>query len=379
MLPFFDIRTIMHNDEFFMGEALRVAEYGRGRTSPNPLVGAVIVKDGKIVAQGWHRKAGTPHAEIHALNMAGDLAKGATIYVTLEPCAHYGRTAPCAEALVRAEIKRAVIALKDPNPLVAGKGINILQEAGIEVFCGIMEKEARRQNEIFLKWITKKMPFVTLKTAMSLDGKIATFTGASQWITNETSRELVHRWRDAYDGILVGINTVLADNPSLTARLPKERGKNPTRIIVDSNARLPLTAKVLTEIEETGTPTLVAVTENADKDKTAALQELGATVLVAGDGERVNLSLLMKMLAEREICSVFVEGGGTINFSLLKENLVDKIYAFVAPKIIGGKNAPTPVAGEGFAKIDDCIAIKDMTLEDIAGDLLITGYLRQEN
>ena len=208
-------------DEDFMRVALNLARNAIGRTSPNPLVGAVIVREGRIVGAGWHRKAGTPHAEIHALNMAGDLAKGATLYVTLEPCSHYGRTGPCAEAVVKAGIKRVVIGMGDPNPKVAGKGIAILERAGIEVRCGVLEDEARALNEVFLKWIAVQKPFVVLKTAMSLDGKIATYTGKSQWITGEAARRRVHEYRDTYDGIMVGIGTVLADNPSLTARLPE--------------------------------------------------------------------------------------------------------------------------------------------------------------
>ena len=212
-------------DESYMREALRIAEYARGRTAPNPLVGAVIVREGTIVASGWHRAAGEPHAEIHALRMAGELARGATLYVTLEPCAHHGRTGPCAEAVIAAGIVRVVIALCDPNPLVAGRGLALLKEAGIEVVTGVCEAEARRQNEVFLKWVTQKRPFVTLKTAMTLDGKIASHTGASQWITGETARARVHEYRNEYDAILVGIGTVLADNPSLTTRLEGRTGR----------------------------------------------------------------------------------------------------------------------------------------------------------
>ncbi|MBR2216361.1 MAG: bifunctional diaminohydroxyphosphoribosylaminopyrimidine deaminase/5-amino-6-(5-phosphoribosylamino)uracil reductase RibD [Selenomonadaceae bacterium] len=360
-------------DETFMQMALELAENGRGRTSPNPLVGAVIVKEGKVVAAGWHRRAGTPHAEIHALNMAGDLAKGADMYVTLEPCAHYGRTGPCAKAIAAAGIKRVVMATLDPNPKVAGGGARILREAGTEVAVGVLEAAARRQNEVFFKWITTGQPFVLLKTAMSLDGKIATFRGESQWITNETSRDYVHELRDAYDGIMVGIGTVLGDNPSLTTRLKNRRGKNPTRIVVDSKARTPLTARLLTDGLA---PTVIAVSQKASPEKTAALKAAGATLITAGEGERVDLQILMKELGKRGICSLLVEGGGTLNFSLLKDGLVDKVAAFIAPKLIGGREALTPLEGEGFAALSEAVTLKETSFRELDGDLLLTGYVK---
>ena len=243
-------------DESYMREALRIAEYARGRTAPNPLVGAVIVRDGTIIASGWHRAAGQPHAEIHALRMAGELARGAALYVTLEPCAHHGRTGPCAEAVIAAGIARVVVALCDPNPLVAGRGLALLKEAGIETATGVCEAEARRQNEVFLKWITQKRPFITLKTALTLDGKIASHTGASQWITGAEARTRVHMYRDVNDAILVGIGTVLADDPSLTTRLPDRTGHNPLRVVLDSEARTPMDAKLVTD---GAAPTLIAV------------------------------------------------------------------------------------------------------------------------
>nr|WP_304150655.1 bifunctional diaminohydroxyphosphoribosylaminopyrimidine deaminase/5-amino-6-(5-phosphoribosylamino)uracil reductase RibD [Mitsuokella multacida] len=360
-------------DEEFMREALELARNAEGRTSPNPMVGAVIVQGGRIVAAGWHRKAGTPHAEIHALRMAGELAKGATLYVTLEPCSHYGRTGPCAKAVVEAGIKRCVIAMKDPNPLVAGRGIKILEDAGVETVCGVLEEEARRLNEVFLKWVPEKMPFVALKTAMTLDGKIATRTGESQWITNEASRRRVHEYRDRYDSILVGIGTVLHDDPSLTTRLPDGTGKNPVRIIVDSQARTPLTAKVVCDGQA---KTIVAVTEQAPAERCEALEAVGAEVVRAGKGAHVDLRALMQMLGQREICSVFVEGGGSVNFSLLQAGLVDKVYAFIAPKIIGGCTALTPVEGAGFAALKDCVELSGIQVEEMAGDILLTAYTR---
>ncbi len=356
-------------DEIFMREALRIARHAEGRTSPNPLVGAVIVRDGKIIAEGWHRQAGTPHAEIHALNMAGELAHGATLYVTLEPCSHFGRTPPCARAIVDAGIKRVVAAMSDPNPLVAGRGFEILRSAGIEVEVGILEDEACRLNEIFLKWVTKKLPFVTLKFACSLDGKIATSTGESQWISCEASRKFSHRLRDINDAILIGVGTVLADNPSLTTRLFD--GKNPVRIIVDSNARTPLDSNVVTD---KSARTIIATTENAPTEKISAFKARGVEIITAGDGQRVDLKILMNELAAREITSVLVEGGGQIHFSMLEAGLVDKILAFVAPKIIGGSNALTAVEGAGFEKISDAVTLKNFTAQKLGDDFLLSGY-----
>lgn len=361
-------------DEMFMREALRIARNAEGRTSPNPLVGAVIVRDGIIVAEGWHRKAGTPHAEVHALRMAGDLAKGATLYVTLEPCAHVGRTGPCAVAVRDAGIRRVVVAMSDPNPLVAGKGIQILRDAGVEVTVGVCEAEARQLNEVFLHWITTGRPFVVLKTAMTLDGKIATASGASKWITGEAARLRVHELRDRYDAILAGIGTALADDPSLTTRLPDRTGKNPVRIIVDSNARLPLTSNVVTDGQA---QTIVAVTEAAPEERVAALRAHGVDVLTCGTGSHVDLVQLMQELGRREIASVLVEGGGTVNFSLLAAGLVDKVHAFVAPKIVGGRTAKTPVEGEGFAQLADSVQLTQLTAESVGGDVLLTGYVER--
>lgn len=366
-------------DEDFMRVALNLARNATGRTSPNPLVGAVIVREGRIVGAGWHRKAGTPHAEIHALNMAGNLAKGATLYVTLEPCSHHGRTGPCAEAVVKAGIKRCVIAMEDPNPKVAGKGIAILKQAGIEVCCGVLEKEAHELNEVFLKWITTKRPFVVLKTAMSLDGKIATATGKSQWITGEAARQKGHVFRDIYDSILVGIGTVLADDPSLTTRLPNQAGKNPVRIIVDSQARTPLNAKVITDGQAR---TIIAVSDMAPAERVKALQDAGAEVIVAvdqskTDQSKVDLSILMEKLGDMEISSVYVEGGGTVNFSMLQAGLVDKVHAFIAPKLIGGKTALTPVEGDGFAELNEAVELERMTTEMVGEDIMLTGYVKR--
>jgi diaminohydroxyphosphoribosylaminopyrimidine deaminase/5-amino-6-(5-phosphoribosylamino)uracil reductase len=362
---------MQHED--YMRQALMLARYAEGRTSPNPLVGAVIVKEGRIVGQGWHKKAGTPHAEVHALAQAGAAAKGATIYVTLEPCSHYGRTPPCSKALIEAGIGRVVIAMKDPNPLVAGRGIQMLRDAGIEVIDGILKQEAIELNEVFLKWIMTKQPFIILKTAMTLDGKIATCTGNSQWITNEKSRERVHKMRDLYDGILVGIGTVLADNPSLTTRLPGIKGENPIRIIVDSKARTPLTAQVVTDH---AAQTIIAVTKEAPQIRVEALRQSGVEVLVVNDGTQVDLKILFSKLGERAISSIFVEGGATINYSLISEHLVDKIHVFIAPKLVGGKAAVTAFEGSGIENLQDAFLLKKMQTELIDGDILISGYAK---
>ena len=355
-------------DEIFMREALRIAKNAQGRVSPNPLVGAVIVKDGRIIAEGWHRKAGTPHAEIHALNMAGELAKNSTMYVTLEPCSHYGRTPPCANRIVDAGIKKVVIAMKDPNPLVAGRGIEILRAAGIEVEVGILENDARRLNEVFLKYITQKMPFVTAKFACTLDGKISTVTGESQWISCEESRNFVHNLRDVNDGIMAGIGTV-KDNPALTARVAG--GKNPVRIIVDSKARTPLDSKIL---NDGAAKTIIAVTSNAPAEKIDALKNLGAEIIIAGNS-KVDLKILLRELASREITSILLEGGGTLNFSMFRAGLIDKVFAFVAPKILGGQNALTPVEGAGVEKLFDAVQLENLTAEKIGTDILICGYV----
>jgi diaminohydroxyphosphoribosylaminopyrimidine deaminase/5-amino-6-(5-phosphoribosylamino)uracil reductase len=359
-------------DEFYMQQALTIARYATGRTSPNPLVGAVIVKDGRIVGQGWHRKAGTPHAEVHALAQAGELAKGATVYVTLEPCSHYGRTGPCADALIEAGVQKVVVAMTDPNPEVAGNGLARLRAAGIEVVEGVLADEAAKINEVFLKWITTGMPFGILKTAMTLDGKIAAYTGHSKWITGATAREYVHKLRDIYDGILVGVGTILADNPKLTTRLP-EGGHNPVRIIVDSMARTPLTATVVTDKQA---PTIIAVGREAPVKRVEALRNLGVEVLVLEQNPQgVNLRQLFKALGERRITSIFVEGGATINASFLADNLIDKVYSFVAPKIIGGKSAPGPVGGNGVDRVDQAALLENITTQTIGTDILISGYI----
>ena len=357
----------------FMRRALELA--ARGRTSPNPMVGAVIVKAGEIVGEGYHHKAGTPHAEVHAINSAGEKAKGAQLYVTLEPCCHRGRTPPCTKAIIQAGISSVVMAMYDPNPLVPGKGKAMLENYGITVQSGLLEQEARKLNEFYIKYITTGLPFVILKSAMSLDGKIATYTGKSKWITSETSRRKVHEIRDTVDAILVGIGTVINDNPSLTTRLMDRKGKDAVRIIVDSDARIPLPSKVL-NLDSTA-PTLIAVTPKALEDKISQLKSAGAEVIVIperNDG-RVNLKALMEGLGKREITSVMIEGGSEINASALKEGIVDKVMIFIAPKFIGGRTAPGLLGGQGIEHLSSAIGLRDIQVSKLGEDILVEGYI----
>ncbi|MDK2888394.1 MAG: diaminohydroxyphosphoribosylaminopyrimidine deaminase [Thermoanaerobacter sp.] len=357
-----------------MRMALDLAKKAMGRTSPNPMVGAVLVKDGQVVGRGYHARAGTPHAEIHALREAGERAEGATLYVTLEPCCHQGRTGPCTEAILAAGVKRVVTAMVDPNPLVAGRGVERLRQAGVEVTVGVLEEEARRLNEVFVKYITTRSPFVVLKAAMSLDGKIATRTGESRWITGSQARLAVHYLRDRYDAILVGINTVLKDNPSLTTRLPDREGRDPVRVIVDSLARTPPGARVITQ--ESPAPTIVAVTEKAPEENRRRLEDAGARVLVVpGPGPGVDLVALMKELARREITSVLVEGGSRIHASFLESRLVDKVIWFIAPLIIGGSSAPGPVGGEGPARLSEAVRLREVLITRYGEDFCVEGYV----
>lgn len=358
--------------ERFMARALELARLGWGTTNPNPMVGAVIVKNGQIIGEGYHKKAGEPHAEIYALRQVGEEAKGATIYVTLEPCSHFGRTPPCAEALIRAGIKEAVIAMEDPNPRVAGRGINALRQAGIKVITGVMEEQARQLNEIFIKYITSDMPFVIWKCAMTLDGKTATSIGDSKWITNEMSREYVHWWRYRVSAVLVGIGTVLADNPMLTARLPHMKAeKQPFRVIADSFGKTPLDSHVM-DVEQA--PTIIAASWSADPTRLEAFKAKGAEVIVTeGDG-RVNLVQLMRQLHKREIDSVLLEGGPTLSASAIKAGLVDKAMVFIAPKLAGGKDALTALEGDGVGRMADAWMLKDISVKRFGDDVLIEGY-----
>lgn len=356
-----------------MKRALQLARLGWGYTNPNPLVGAVIVKNGRIIGEGYHEYYGGPHAEINALKSAKEDVKGAQLYVTLEPCCHHGKTPPCVDAIVKSGIKDVYIAMEDPNKLVSGKGIKHLKEAGLNVYTGLLKDEAEKINEIFIKYITTKKPYVILKSAMTIDGKIATITGDSKWITNEKSREHVHKMRGRVMAIMVGVNTVIKDNPHLTARI--DGLKNPSRVVVDSRGRIPLEANVV--IDKSAT-TIVATTDMMPYKKVKALRDLGVDVVVLDklNGE-VDLKKLMDMLGERGIDSVIIEGGGTLNYSALKEGIVDKVMFYIAPKIIGGSNSLTPVEGKGIDLIKDAIMIEKLDVKRFDDDILIEGYIKK--
>ncbi|HGJ66805.1 TPA: bifunctional diaminohydroxyphosphoribosylaminopyrimidine deaminase/5-amino-6-(5-phosphoribosylamino)uracil reductase RibD [bacterium] len=359
----------MENDEKYMRLAIELAEKAKGRTSPNPMVGAVIVKNEEIVGRGYHQKAGTPHAEVHAIKDAGEKAKDATIYVSLEPCSHYGKTPPCTQAIINAGLSRVVMAMTDPNPRVNGSGRKILESHGIEVTSGILEEEAFKLNEFFIKYITTKLPFVILKTAMTLDGKIATYSGKSKWITSEESRIKVHQIRNEVDAILVGIGTVIKDDPSLTTRIPD--GRDAIRIILDSHAKIPLNAKVLNL--KSDAKTIVIVTPSAPEGKIDQIRQKAEVIIIPEKDGRINIYELMKKLGEMEITSVMIEGGAEVNASALKAGIVDRVVFFIAPKIFGGKDAPSSVGGDGVDDPSEAIKLKDMSIEQIGEDILVTG------
>lgn len=357
----------------FMNRALTLAQQGRGRTSPNPLVGAVVVNAGEIVGEGYHQKAGEPHAEIHALKEAGEKAQGSTLYVNLEPCCHLGQTPPCTDTIIEAGVKHVYAGHLDPNPKVAGKGIKRLEEAGIEVQVGLCSEKAEKLNEIFIKHVTTGYPFVILKIAMSLDGKIATAKGESQWITSPASRQRVHEMRDEVDAILVGIGTILKDNPVLTTRLPNKQGKDPTRIILDSHARTPTAAKIFNPDSEADV--IIAVTPQAFASNIALLKVTGAEIIEIPERDgKVCFKTLLETLGTLGITSVMIEGGGEVNSTALLSGIVDKVTCFLAPKFIGGKEAPGVFGGEGIEELIDAPELKRKTITQLDCDLLIEGY-----
>lgn len=349
----------------YMQLALKLAALGR--TSPNPKVGCVITKFGFIVGQGYHKKAGLPHAEIEALKKAGKRAKNATMYVNLEPCCHYGRTPPCTKAIINAGIKKVVVAMQDPNPKVNGKGIDQLKKVGIKVETGMMQKEAVKLNEYYIKHITTKLPFVILKQATSLDGKIATKTGDSRYISNEKSLNYVHNLRNSVDAVLVGIDTVLKDNPRLTCRIPN--GKDPKRVIVDSKLRMPLNSDVLNDGN-----VIIATTKFCNKKKKRGLEEKNIELMIFND-KKIKLRKLMEELAKKEIISVLIEGGAEIAGSAIDEKIVDKVIFIISPKIIGGNNALSAVGGEGTAKISNSIELRNLRFRRFDDDVVIEGNL----
>ena len=363
----------MMDDERWMKRVLRLAEKGRGRTSPNPMVGAILVKDGRAMGDGYHAKAGEPHAEIIALRKAGEEAKEATLYLNLEPCTHYGKTPPCAPVVIEAGVRRAVIGMEDPNPLVKGRGVEALKRAGLDVDVGILEKECRRLNEVFCKYILNKEPFLILKVAATLDGKIATRNGESQWISGEASRRFVHRLRNQVDGVIVGIGTVLKDDPMLTARV--KGGKDSYRIILDSRLRIPENAKV---IEISPSRTIIATTELAPGEKVERLEKKGVRVLILDSKKgRVDLKPCLLKLGEMGLMSLLVEGGSQINGSFLDEGLIDKIFLFLSPKLIGDPQALGIFGGHGVSSLKQAIPLNELKVRRMGEDLLLEGYLQE--
>ena len=364
----------MKEDERYMRLALKLARKGLGRTSPNPMVGAVVVRGKTIVGRGYHHRAGEPHAEILALRQAGTKARGATLYLNLEPCDHFGRTPPCTRAILNSGITRVVSGMRDPNPLVSGRGFRRLRKAGIQVDVGVLEEECQELNAPFCTFITGKRPFVTLKAAASLDGKVATQSGDSRWISSEASRNYVHRLRQAMDGVMVGIGTVLKDDPLLTARLPgKKKIRQPLRIVVDSRLRVPLRSQLVRTAGQY--PTLVATTPAASLSRRQRLAAANVEVAVIPKDARGHVSLrgLMKDLARRGVVSLLLEGGSTLNGGALKERVVDRVLFFLAPKIIGGQRAPGVFGGDGALLIKDALPVKILKVRQTGPDILIEG------
>ncbi|WP_042342436.1 bifunctional diaminohydroxyphosphoribosylaminopyrimidine deaminase/5-amino-6-(5-phosphoribosylamino)uracil reductase RibD [Bacillus timonensis] len=356
-----------------MSLAINVAKAGVGQTSPNPVVGAVIVNEGRVVGIGAHLKAGEPHAEVHAIRMAGEKAKNATAYVTLEPCSHHGKTPPCADLLITSNVKRVVIATTDPNPLVAGKGIAKLKAAGIEVEVGVCKEQADQLNAVFYHFLEKKLPYVTLKSATTLDGKIATVTGESKWITGEAARNDVHLYRSIHDAILVGVNTVLVDNPSLTTRLPNGTGKNPIRIILDSTLRTPLDTNV---VNDGKAETWIVVTNKVTQEKINEFSgKKGVRVLQLPESS-LSVTAVLTLLGEESISSIFVEGGAEVNGSFLKEKAINQVIVYLAPKLFGGKHAPTSIGGIGVESIDDAVQLTIKSVEQLGEDIKIVAQPR---
>ena len=358
---------------YYMNRAIELADKGRGWVNPNPLVGALLVKNGRIIGEGWHERYGGLHAERNAFRRCRENPQGATLFVTLEPCCHYGKTPPCTEAVIENGISKVVVGLVDPNPLVAGKGIAALRDAGIEVIAGVEEEKIREQNRVFLKFITARKPWVVMKTAMTLDGKIAAYTGDSRWVTGEEARQKVQDMRRTYMGIMAGAGTVAADNPMLNCRLGGEV-RQPVRIVVDSRAGLDLNCRLVETAGEYRT--IVAHTQRAPLEKLSALRNRGVELLACPEKDnRVKLEALLNQLAACGIDSVLLEGGAQLNASFLHAGLVDEVYVFIAPKIIGGKEAKTPVEGRGIARMVDAVELQKVEVERIGEDVLVKGRI----
>jgi diaminohydroxyphosphoribosylaminopyrimidine deaminase/5-amino-6-(5-phosphoribosylamino)uracil reductase len=360
-----------------MKMALSLAEQGRGWTSPNPMVGAVVVKDGKVVGKGYHQTAGAPHAEVYALQEAGDDAKGATLYVTLEPCNHAGRTPPCTHAILKSGINRLVAGMKDPNPRVTGGGLAYLRGQGLDVAVGVCEDECRRLNEIFIKYAGTTLPFVILKCAATLDGRMATRTGDSKWITNPSSRHFVHELRHAVDAVMVGIGTVLKDNPRLTTRLEGRKGSDPMRIVLDTRLSIPPGAKLLHLSSDSDT--LLVIGSSVLPEKRKLLQRPGVQLLAMDDHEdQIDLKALVRELGRREITSLLIEGGSRVNGSALRAGIVDKVYMFYAPKICGGDDGVPICAGPGVERMAESMRLKDISVHRFENDVMIEGYVKND-
>ncbi len=357
---------MQHDD--YMKLAINLAAATKGQTSPNPQVGAVVVKNGEILGMGAHLKAGTPHAEVHAIAAAGEKAKGADIYVTLEPCSHFGRTPPCADLIINSGIKRVFIASADPNPLVAGKGIARMRDAGIEVVTGLLQEKADSLNEPFFHFIKTKTPYVTIKAASSFDGKTAAKTGDSKWITSPESRQDVHRLRHEHDAILTGVNTIIHDNPLLTARLP-QGGKNPIRIVLDTNLRIPADANV---IRDQAVKTIIYTGSRIEESKAEEIKKYGVEI-ISFPSEDVAIKSVLQDLGERNIMTLFVEGGSEVHASFIKSNSFQQIILYMAPKIIGGKEAVPFVGGIGADYVKNAPVLEFEKVERIGGDLKITA------
>lgn len=366
-------------EEKYMLRAIELAKKGLGHTNPNPLVGAVIVKDGVVIGEGYHERYGELHAERNAIASLRECAKGATIYVTLEPCCHYGKTPPCTEAIIEQGISTVVIGSRDPNPLVAGKGAKLLREAGIEVIEDYMIEECDKLNDVFFYYIENKLPYVTMKYAMTLDGKICTRTGDSKWITGEKSREFVHKSRAYNVGIMVGIGTVLEDNPMLNVR-GDNSARQPVRIITDSRLRIPLDSNICKTACEYKTIVACAVDENENNyvDKIKSLKALGIEVINVPDGDRVDLKKLMMILGEKKIDSILLEGGGTLNYSALKAGIVNKVQAYIAPKFFGGVMAKTPVEGTGIEYVNDAFVFEYDNMKIFDEDIMIEYKVKKK-
>ncbi len=357
--------------EVFMREALRLAARGAGLTSPNPAVGAVIVKDGRIISRGYHRKAGLPHAEVEAIRASGEDVTGAALYVTLEPCCHWGKTPPCTDAIIRAGIRKVIVGLIDPNPRVGGKGIGILKSAGIDVICGVLESECRGLNVAYMKYITSKTPFVTLKLASSLDGRIASPNGDSRWITGEESRALVHGLRKLSDAVMVGSATVLKDDPLLTVRAIK--GKNPRRVVLDSFFSIPLDAKILRRHDADKGPPIVFTTEASSRSKIRKAAQAGVEIItIPASREGCNMKRVLVELGRREITSILVEGGASVAASLLRARAVDRLLLFLSPLLLGADAVPS-VGPLKLKSLKYSVKLKKISTRSIGDDILVEG------